>query len=187
MTDLWRIENTPRGYGRVAALFHWAMAALIIALSVLGLYMVRLPDVGFSKEKIVLILLHKALGMAVLVLVALRLIWRLCNVLPELAGHLPDWQQVAARFVHLCFYALMFALPASGWLMSSAAGIPVSFFGLFTLPDPIGRSDALFRTLIDVHAVLGYAMLALACVHAGAALRHHFGFEDDTLRRMWPG
>lgn len=183
---MWRIENTPRGYGLIAVLFHWAMAALIIALSVLGLYMVRLPDVGFSEEKILLILFHKELGMLILMLAALRWIWRLCNVLPELAGHLPDWQKLAARFVHLCFYGLMFALPLTGWLMSSAAGIPVSFFGLFTLPDPIARDDALFRTLIDVHKVLGHVTIALVFVHAGAALRHHFHFKDDTLRKMWP-
>jgi cytochrome b561 len=80
----------------------------------------------------------------------------------------------------------MFALPVTGWLMSSAAGIPVSFFGLFTLPDPIARDDALFRALIDVHKVLGYVTIALIFVHAGAALRHHFHFKDDTLRKMWP-
>jgi cytochrome b561 len=186
LTGLWRIENTPNGYGLVAVLFHWLVAALIIVLSGLGLYMVRLPDVGFSKEKILLILFHKELGMLILMLVALRWIWRLCNVLPELVGHLPDWQKITARFVHLCFYGLMFALPVTGWLMSSAAGIPVSFFGLFTLPDPIARDDALFRTLIDVHKFLGYVTIALIFVHAGAALRHHFHFEDDTLRKMWP-
>ena len=183
---MWRIENTPSGYGLIAVLFHWAMAALIIALSIVGLYMVRLPDVGFSEEKIPLILFHKELGMLILMLVALRWIWRLCNVLPELAGHLPDWQKLAARFVHLCFYGLMFALPLTGWLMSSAAGIPVSFFGLFTLPDPIARDDALFRTLIDVHKVLGHVTIALIFVHAGAALRHQFHFKDDTLRKIWP-
>ena len=80
----------------------------------------------------------------------------------------------------------MFALPVTGWLMSSAAGIPVSFFGLFTLPDPIARDDALFRALIDVHKVLGHVTIALFFVHAGAALRHHFHFKDDTLRKIWP-
>ena len=80
---MWRIENTPSGYGLIAVLFHWAMAALIIALSVLGLYMVRLPDVGFSEEKILLILFHKELGMLSLMLAALRWIWRLCMSFPS--------------------------------------------------------------------------------------------------------
>src|SRR4030095_17260866 len=113
--------------------------------------MVALPDVGFNTRKILLILYHKELGMLALVLFVVRLGWRVANILPHLVEHLPDWQKVAARFVHLCFYALMFALPMSGWLLSSAAGIPVSFLEVFTLPDLIGRDDYLFKQLIDIH------------------------------------
>jgi cytochrome b561 len=77
-------------------------------------------------------------------------------------------------------------LPITGWLMSSAAGIPVSFFGLFTLPDLVSRDDDLFRGLVEIHKWLGYAMVLLICIHLGAALRHHFIYRDDTLRRMLP-
>jgi cytochrome b561 len=124
------IANTKERFGAAAMLLHWSMAFLIIGLAALGLYMVTLPDVGFNTKKIVLILFHKEVGLLVLVLLAARLAWRVTHILPQLVAHLPDWQQIAARFVHLCFYALMFALPMTGWLMSSAAGIPVSFFGL---------------------------------------------------------
>jgi cytochrome b561 len=81
----------------------------------------------------------------------------------------------------------MFALPISGWLMSSAAGIPASFFGLFDLPDLISRNESLFRTFIQIHKWLGYALIALIGVHAGAALRHHFLLRDETLKKMLPG
>ena len=94
--------------------------------------------------------------------------------------------KIAARFVHLCFYALMFALPMTGWLMSSAAGIPVSFFGLFTLPDFLPHDDYLFQQLIDVHKWFGYVLILFICVHVGAALMHHFVLKDDTLRKMLP-
>ena len=77
-------------------------------------------------------------------------------------------------------------LPISGCLMSSAAGIPVSFLGLFMLPDFVDRNDNLFRRLIDIHQVLGYVLLVAVVVHAGAALRHHYVLKDDTLRRMLP-
>lgn len=180
------IENTEDGYGIVAIALHWSMALLMIGLAALGLYMVTLPDAGFDTKKITLILYHKEFGMLALVLFALRLGWRFTQVLPKLAPHLPDWQMLAARFVHLCFYALMFALPITGWLMSSAAGIPVSFFGLFTLPDFIHRNDHLFARFIDIHKWLGYALIVLIAVHVGAALRHHFILKDDTLRRMLP-
>jgi len=180
------IQNTEDRYGAVAIVLHWSMALLIIGLAALGLYMVTIPDAGFNTKKITLILYHKEFGLLALVLFALRLGWRVTQVLPKLAEHLPDWQMIAARFVHLCFYGLMFALPITGWLMSSAAGIPVSFFGFFTLPDFTHRSDYLFARLIDIHKWLGYALILLIAVHVGAALRHHFLLKDDTLRRMLP-
>lgn len=180
------IENTKDRYGMIAVLFHWTMALLVIGLAVLGLYMVTLPDAGFDTKKITLVIYHKELGLLALVLIAARLAWRVTQILPELVAHLPDWQKLAARFVHLSFYGLLVALPISGCLMSSAAGIPVSFLGLFTLPDFVHRNDNLFQRLIDIHQVLGYVLVLAIVVHAGAALRHHFVLKDDTLRRMLP-
>src|SRR5512146_1119894 len=125
------LANTPRRYGVVALALHWLMAALLVALVALGVIMVDLPDAGFDTRKIMLILWHKQLGVAAFALVSARWLWRLGNPLPALAGGLPAWQRFAARFVHLCLYGLMVGLPASGWVMSSAAAIPVSFLGLF--------------------------------------------------------
>jgi cytochrome b561 len=180
-----QLRNTQERYGAVASMLHWLMAIVLVALIVLGLYMVSLPDVGFDTKKIALILYHKELGILALVLAALRLAWRVVNALPKLVEYLPEWQKVIARFVHLCFYALMFALPVTGWIMSSAAGIPVSFFGLFELPDLVSYSDRLFRTFIEIHKWLGYALIVLLLVHAGAALRHHLVLKDETLKKMW--
>lgn len=179
--------NTLQRYGIVAVALHWAMAALIVALAAMGLYMVRLPDVGFDTTKITLILVHKALGMLALALTVPRLAWRLASALPRFVDGLPEWQEVAARFVHLMFYALMFAVPVTGWLMSSAGGYPLPFLGLFDVPDLIGRNEWLFRVLIDVHRWLAWMLLFFLVLHAAAALRHHLGLRDDTLRRMLPG
>src|SRR5215470_1758687 len=181
-----QLQNSEGGYGLVAIAIHWLMALLLSALIALGLYMTRLPDVGFDTWKIGLILYHKQLGIGALALVALRLLWRAGNVLPHLVETLPDWQKVIARFVHLCFYALMLALPLTGWLMSSAAGIPVSVLGLFTLPDLLAYDERLFHTLVAVHRYLGYALIVCMAVHIGAALRHHFSLRDHTLKKMLP-
>jgi cytochrome b561 len=182
-----QLQNTEQRYGAVAIMLHWLMAVVLVVLIVLGLYMVSLPDVGFDTKKIALILYHKELGIAALALAALRLAWRAGNALPQLVENLPGWQKVIARFVHLSFYALMFALPITGWIMSSAAGIPVSFLRLFELPDLVSYNDRLFHTFIDIHKWLGYALIVLILVHAGAALRHHLVFRDETLKKMWPG
>lgn len=181
-----RIGNTKESYGTVAMALHWAMAGLLVGLVVLGLYMAQLPDAGFDKTKIRLILLHKEFGIVALMLAGLRLAWRVGNLLPRLVEGLPEWQQIAARFVHLCLYALMFAQPMTGWVMSSAAGIPVSFFGLFYLPDFVRHDESLFRFLLEVHQWLGYALTLLVAVHVGAALEHHLLLRDETLRKMLP-
>jgi cytochrome b561 len=179
-----RLTNTDRRYGIAAIALHWVLAALITTLVVMGIYMVGLPDVGFSTTKIVLVLTHKEIGVVVLGLVAVRLAWREWNILPRLVETLPEWQKVTAIFVHLSFYALMLALPITGWLMSSAAGIPVSVLNLFTLPDYLPHDDFLFERLRLLHDWLGYAMAMLICLHAGAALGHHFLLRDQTLRKM---
>jgi cytochrome b561 len=179
-----RWRNSARRYGAVAIAFHWLMALLLLALIALGLWLVRLPDAGYHTVKIMLILYHKEIGVLAFAVAALRLAWRLVQRLPALEAGLPQWQQLAARLVHLCLYGLMFALPLTGWLMSSAAGFTVSFLGLADLPDLVPASDALFRELAFVHRWLAYALLALIAAHAGAALRHHFILGDATLSKM---
>jgi cytochrome b561 len=171
----------------LAMLMHWGMAALLVALVAMGWYMVRLPDAGFDRTKISLILAHKSLGIVALGLAMVRIVWRNWCVRPRLPDSVPDWQKSAAHFVHLCFYALMFALPVTGWLMSSAGGFPVyAAFDKLPLPDLIGLDPHLFDLLIDVHRWLGYALVGFLAVHVGGALLHHFVRRDDTLRKMLP-
>jgi cytochrome b561 len=181
-----QLENREDRYGAIALVFHWSMALLVMGLAALGLYMVTLPDVGFNTKKVTLVIYHKEFGLLAIVLLAARLSWRVSQILPRLVENQPDWQKIAARFAQLSLYGLLFALPMTGYFMSSAAGIPVSFLGLFTLPDFIHRDDDLFRLYVAIHQWLGYGLILLVAVHAGAALRHHFVFKDDTLRKMLP-
>lgn len=183
--DLVPLDNTRERYGTVAVAFHWLAAILIAGLLGLGLYMAGLPDAGFDRKKIVLIIYHKEFGILVLMLALARLAWRLRGPMPALEPA-PDWQKVVARFVHLCLYALMFALPVTGWLMSSASALPVSFFGLGYLPDLLPRDDYLFRAFLAMHKWLAWSLIAFLAAHAGAALWHHVVNRDATLRKMLP-
>lgn len=181
------LANTSSRYGAVAMLIHWGMAVLLVVLIAMGWWMVGLPDAGFDTRKITAILAHKSIGMAALGAVLVRMAWRGVNVAPQWAAQLPDWQKSTAYFVHLCFYALMLALPITGWLMSSAGGYPVYLWvdrGL--LPDPIASDPSLFRFLIALHRWLADALVVLIAAHAGAALVHHFLWRDDTLRKILP-
>lgn len=175
------IKNTQTRYGISAIFLHWLMAVLIVGLLALGLYMTNLP---ISLQKLTLYGWHKEYGLLALFLVALRLTWRLGNVLPSLS--LPLWEKWAARSVHAAFYVMMFAMPLTGWLMTSASGLPVSFFGLFVMPDLIAADERSRQLLQMVHEWIGYLFILLICLHIAAALKHHFIDKDDILRRMLP-
>jgi cytochrome b561 len=181
------LANTPSRYGAVSLLIHWGMAVLLVVLVALGWYMVRLPDAGFDTRKIELILAHKSIGMAALIALLVRIVWRNVVVTPALPDTMPGWQQSAAYLVHYCFYALLLALPVTGWLMSSAGGFPVYLWAdQGRLPDLVRADPSLFRFLIALHRWLADALVALFALHAGAALAHHFVWRDDTLRKMLP-
>lgn len=175
--------NSDNRYGMIAVMLHWLMAILIIGLIILGLYMVRLP---INLQKLRYYGWHKEYGVLALMLLAVRFGWRLGNVVPQLPSHISVLQKMAAHAAHYLLYILMLAMPLTGWMMSSAAGLPVSFFGLFVLPDLATPDENLFKLLVVTHEWLGYAFIAVICAHAGAALQHHFYHKDDILRRMLP-
>ena len=166
-------------YGKIAIGLHWVMAFLLICLLVLGLYMVRLP---IGLEKLKLYGWHKEYGMLALMLVIVRLTWRLANKTPYL--NIPLLEKIAARTVHWLFYVFMFALPITGWLITSAAGLPVSFFGLFVLPNLVSSDSQSIAFYEQIHQWLGYGLIATFFLHTAAALKHHFINKDDILRRM---
>lgn len=176
-----QITNTSKRYGLMAISLHWFMAFLIIVLLASGLYMTRIP-IGILKLK--LYGWHKELGFLVLWLVMFRLGWRVSNITPSLA-QLPNWERIAARTVHWLFYFFMFALPISGWLITSAAGLPVSFFGWFIIPNIISASEEQRLFFQEVHEWLSYGLIITFIGHTGAALKHEFINKDDILRRMF--
>jgi len=174
-----QISNTENRYGLGTIFLHWLMAVLIIGLLILGLYMVGLP---ISYAKLKLYGWHKEYGLLALGLVMLRLVWRLLNMTPRLS--LPLLEKIAARTVHWAFYVFMFAMPLTGWLITSAAGLPASFFGLFVLPDLIAPNEDARLLFEAIHKWLGYGLIATIVLHTSAALKHHFINKDDILKRM---
>lgn len=176
-----RLQDNPQRYGLVTIANHWLTAVLMIGMVILGLYMADLPK-GPAKGDLVNI--HKSVGILVLMLGVLRVVWRSGNRQPAALASLPPWQHKTARLLHYVLLALILLLPLSGWMMSSAAGRPVSFFGQFTLPSLLSENKSLADSLRDVHEALAWTLVAVLTVHVAAALQHHFRAHDDTLRRM---
>jgi cytochrome b561 len=172
-------------YTNTAIALHWLIALLIVTAFTLGLVMTDMP--GISPAKLRYYNWHKWAGVTVLLLAALRLLWRLGHRPPELDGAMPAWQRHAAHGVHRLLYLLMFAVPLSGYFYTLAAGRPVVYFGLFRLPVLIGPDPALKAVLEEVHAWLNWTMAAIVAVHVLGALKHAVVDRDATLRRMLPG
>jgi cytochrome b561 len=177
-----QIKNSEDRYGAVTQVLHWAIVALIIVQYVLA----QRADALRGLAKVAPLAQHKSFGMTILFLVLLRLIWRWLNPVPKTPSTMPRWQRIASHASHYGLYALLFAAPLLGWMMSSARNFPVSWFGLFTLPDLVAPNRPLYDFLHEAHEVCAKMIFALALVHAAAALKHHFIDKDNVLRRMLP-
>ena len=171
-------------YTKTAMLLHWLIALMIVSAFFLGLTMVDIP--GFTPTKLKYFSWHKWLGVTVLALAAIRLLWRQANRPPPPLAGIPAWQHKVADGVHYLLYFLMFAAPISGYLYGSAAGVPVVYLKLVTLPALIGPDPELKAILKTVHYDLVMTMAGVVVAHALAALKHHFIDRDITLKRMLP-
>lgn len=182
-------RNTSTGFGRIAIFFHWTMAILIAVMLALGLYMTSLPPTDAGTFQ--LYQLHKSIGFVVLALAVLRIVWRLANPSPKLPEGMAGIEKIAAHLGHVGLYALMFALPLSGWLMVSASpwNIPTIIFDTvhvphLPVPAILGDKAQAEGMLKEVHEYASWFLIALLVAHIGAALKHHFIARDTTLKRM---
>jgi cytochrome b561 len=129
---------------------------------------------------------HFMLGLSVLALVLVRLAVNITRLAPEIVPAPPKWQQLSAKAMHLALYALMLGLPLAGWLILSAAGKPIPFFGLH-LPALIAENKDTAEFIKEIHEAVATAGYGLIGLHAAAALYHHYVVRDNTLQRMLPG
>lgn len=177
------LKNPADRWGPVSQLLHWLIALLVVVMATIGLLMVDMPN---TPRKIEIYALHKSLGLTVLALATLRLAWRIHAGRPDAVTGTPRWQARVATLTHGALYALVFAMPLSGWLFNSAAGYPLHWFGLFNLP-AIASFDRELRDLAgSLHEAGFWLLLTLVILHAGAAFYHHVFLHDPTLTRMLP-
>lgn len=177
------MRNTTDRYGSLSISLHWLMLLLIAAvyacIELRGIY----PKGSDPREAIKV--WHYMLGLSVLVLVFLRLALRLGAPVPRIEPEPPAWQGLLATLMHLGLYALMIVMPIMGWLLLSAEGKPIPFFGL-ELPALLSQSKNLAGTLKELHETIGTIGYVLIGLHAAAALFHHYVVRDNTLLRMLP-
>lgn len=178
------LKNTVDRWGPVSQSLHWLIVLLIVGQGIVGLTM---QDLRNGPDKIQIYALHKSFGLTILGLVMLRLLWRWFAGTPQPVPGTPRWQQRIASLTHWALYALLFAIPISGWVLNSAAGFPLQWFGLVNLPDIVGQDHDLHEAAEELHGTMYIVLIGLAAVHAAAAFYHHLFQRDATLARMLPG
>lgn len=177
------LKNTPDRWGGISQLLHWLVVVLILTMAYLGLTMGDLPN---GPDKIQTYALHKSIGITILALVVLRLLWRLYAGTPHPVPGSPRWQERIAGLTHFAIYALLFAIPLSGWVLNSAAGFPLQWFHLINLPHIVERNHDLHELAEEAHEIMFWLLAFLVVAHAGAAFYHHLFQRDATLARMLP-
>lgn len=177
------LKNTQEQWGSISKTLHWLVVALILTMAWLGLTMGDLPT---GVDKVATYALHKSIGITILGLVIVRLLWRLYAGTPTPVAGTPRVLARVASLAHAGLYTLLLAMPISGWLLNSASGYPLQWFGLVNLPAIAGRELALRELTGDIHAWLFWALAMLAVLHAAAAFYHHLFVRDTTLARILP-
>jgi len=170
-----------KSYGLVAKLLHWAIVLLLLVQFAVAWTM---PDIGRNTRNEGLVSLHLSLGTLILLIMLLRLAWRLFHPVPLLTAGVPTWQVRAAQATHLALYGLLVVMPALGWANANSRGWDATLFGAFALPKLVEAHSALGHAAGDIHTALAYMVLGLVGLHAAGALYHHFRLGDRTLARM---
>lgn len=204
----------PKRYSMPAITLHWLMAILILGTLGVGL---TFEDMPFSKDKLILINWHKWAGITVLWLTAVRLSLRLITKTPPPLESLTTWEKKLSIGAHHALYLLMFSIPLSGWIMSSAKGYPVVYFGVITLPNLIGKHPESIAELVfgypnwlsplmafiatklgiasmqvtealeNLHSALADGFLVLLGLHVIGALKHQWLDKKPIFYRMGIG
>ncbi|HEX4153500.1 MAG TPA: cytochrome b [Steroidobacteraceae bacterium] len=174
------MRTAPERFSALQRVLHWLMAIMVLTMLFIGVSMVSTVKPRF----LTLISIHKPLGIAILVLVLLRLGVRWKLGAPSLPDDLPPAQAIAAKLSHIVLYALLIAMPLIGWGMLSAGGYPIVLYGPLHLPHILPHNDKLHAILLAMHIALAYLFFATILLHVGAALFHALVRRDGVFRAM---
>ena len=182
VTIRWR--NTEQSWGAAAKSFHWVVALLILVQFVIGKIA---ENMVLSPAKLDTFVWHKSLGITLLLIVLLRLAWRLYDRPPAVPVNVPLHETRLAATGHWLLYVLMIAVPVSGWWISDTSRVPFEAYFVIPMPDLAETNRSMQETAETVHDLLTKALLFVVVLHVLAALRHHFRLRNNVMRRMLPG
>jgi len=163
----------------LSRVLHWAMAVMI--LTMLGIGVAMVVSLG---DYHALVSIHRPLGIAILILAAVRFVNRRLDPPPPFPATMSFLERRAATASELVMYGLMFVLPLVGWGMLSAARYPVVLYGSLHLPFILPQSPTLYAVLRQAHTILAYLFFFTFLAHVSAILFHTLIVRDGMLKRM---
>jgi cytochrome b561 len=167
-------------YSGVAKALHWSIAGLVVLQVILA----KLAEESASElQELALLVNHRSVGITVLALAIVRLAWRLYRPAPAPLP-MPAWQKTTSQVAHWGLYALLFLVPLSGWLMSSADAVQIEWFRLFPIPNLVGADNALKESFEEIHETLAKVLVVIALLHVAAGLKHGLVDRNGALGRI---
>ena len=175
--------NDSQKYPVLMRVIHWLMAIGMLGLIASGWFMEDLDKSVSYKYDIYF--WHKSFGVVALFAVALRILVRLTSTIPALPDTLPGHEIKLAHLAHFLLYAMMIAVPLSGFLMSDYGGHPVPLFNWATF-ELLEDNEYWGSIFWEIHTTIPYIFLGIIVVHILGALKHRFFDkpENDVLKRM---
>lgn len=170
-------------YSKPIVILHWLTLLLLIA--VFAFIESREFFEKGSEVRELVKSIHYMLGLTVLLVVMLRSFFRFTSHVPAISPAPHPISQFLSKSLHGLLYFLMLGMPIAGWLILSAAGKPIPFFGL-ELPALIAENEALADQIKEAHKTAGNFAYYLIAAHALAGLYHHYVRRDNALRRILP-
>lgn len=175
--------NPATRYTATAQWLHWIIALLLLATIPIAWQMAEMAHGAPMRN--VYFAAHKSIGVTILLLAVARLIWRARHRAPPLPGATPRWAARLAGINHVLLYAVLIAMPVSGYLKSATNGHPVHYFGLFDLP-LLPQDDAVSHTALAVHLAGQWLVYATVVLHLLGTGWHVVVLRDGVLHRMLP-
>jgi cytochrome b561 len=180
-----RFRNSTQAYGIVAMSLHWVVAGLVVIAWFLGSFGDEIPR---ESERSIAFLIHISAGLAGVVLIIIRLLWRMGDPPPSpeptMLGRWVGW---AGTAMHYALYVLIAAVIVLGITVQFARGNALPVFGWFEIASPWTADRPFARTIKEFHEATANALMILVGIHTAAALFHHWILRDRTLLRMLPG
>ena len=176
-------RNDSGRFGRISRLLHWTTAILFLSLIPMGIFMTMIQDDVWYRQGYYVV--HKTIGFLVFALLIARLVWHRVSPQPPLETSLSRWEKRLAKIVHVSLYVIMFAMPITGFALSTYGGM-LSHFFIWDFPLFWGVNLEAGLPYVLLHKVVIPLLIFLVFAgHLLGVLKHHFiDKHGESLRRM---